>query len=84
MKTDKGFYEIARYSGDNGPITATFKIDLLSKFYDEVLTFTYKYVILKDLTIIPINDIMENRVRDYSYDYFLSTFNYESEIRYEE
>ena len=64
--------------------TTTVKINMLTKYYDEVLTFTYKYVILKDLTIIPINDIMENRVRDYSYDYFLSTFNYESEIRYEE
>ena len=86
LKTDKGFYEIMSYfdTKENKTVTTTVKINMLTKYYDEVLTFTYKYVILKDLTIIPINDIMENRVRDYSYDYFLSTFNYESEIRYEE
>ena len=86
LKTDKGFYEIMSYfdTKENKTVTTTVKINMLTKYYDEVLTFTYKYVILKDLTIIPINDIMENRVRDYSYDYFLSGFNYESEIRYEE
>ena len=42
------------------------------------------FFLLFFLSLIPINDIMENRVRDYSYDYFLSGFNYESEIRYEE
>ena len=57
---------------------------MLTKYYDEVLTFTYKYVILKDYTIIPINDVMENRVRNYSYDYFLSGFNHMNEVRYEE
>lgn len=57
---------------------------MLTKYYDEVLIFTYKYVVLKDLTLIPINDIMENRVREYQYDYFLSGFNYMSEVRYEE
>ena len=60
------------------------KIKSLTKYYDEILTFTYKYVILKDYTIIPINDVMENRVRDYNNDYFLSGFNYMNEIRYEE
>lgn len=86
LKTDKGFYEIMSYfdTNENKTVTTTVKINLLTKYYDEVLTFTYKYVILKDLTLIPINDVMENRVRDYSYDYFLSGFNYESEIRYEE
>lgn len=86
LKTDKGFYEIMSYfnTKENKKVTTTVKINLLTKYYDEVLTFTYKYVILKDLTIIPINDVMENRVRDYSYDYFLSGFNYESEVRYEE
>ena len=86
LKTDKGFYEIMSYfnTKENKTVTTTVKINMLTKYYDEVLTFTYKYVVLKDLTLIPINDIMENRVRDYSYDYFLSGFNYESEIRYEE
>ena len=74
MKTDKGFYEIARYSGDNGPITATFKIDLLSKFYDEVLTFTYEYVILKDYTMVPIDDVMTNRGKTYNYNFYVDRF----------
>lgn len=68
MKTDKGFYEIARYSGDNGPIT------LLSKFYDEVLTFTYEYVILKDYTMIPIDDVMTNRGKTYNYNFYVDRF----------
>ena len=86
LKTDKGFYEIMSYfdTKENKTVTTTVKINLLTKYYGEVLTFTYKYVILKDYTIIPINDVMENRVRDYSYDYFLSGFNYMSEVRYEE
>ena len=86
LKTDKGFYEIMNYfdTNENKTVTTTVKINLLTKYYDEVLTFTYKYVILKDYTIIPINDVMENRVRDYSYDYFLSGFNYMNEVRYEE
>ena len=86
LKTDKGFYEIMSYfdTKENKTVTTTVKINMLTKYYDEVLTFTYKYVILKDLTIIPINDIMENRVRDYSYDYFLSGFNSMNEVRYEE
>lgn len=86
VKTDKSFYEMMTYfdTNSNKTETAMVRIKSLTKYYDEVLTFTYKYVILKDLTIIPINDLMENRVRDYSYDYFLSGFNYMNEVRYEE
>ena len=68
----------------NKTITTTVKINLLTKYYDDVLTFTYKYVILKDYTLIPINDVMTNRVRDYSDDSFISGFNYMNEVRYEE
>ena len=86
LKTDKAFYELMSYfdTNLNKTVTTTVKINMLTKYYDEILTFTYKYVILKDYTIIPINDIMENRVREYSYDYFLSGFNYMTEVRYEE
>ena len=86
LKTDKGFYEIMDYFDNslNKKITTTVRINMLTKYYDEVLTFTYKYVILKDYTLIPINDVMENRVRDYSYDHFLSGFNSMNEVRYEE
>ena len=86
VKTDKGFYELMSYfdTNSNKSVTTTVKINMLTKYYDEVLTFTYKYVVLKDYTLIPINDVMENRVRDYSYDYFLSGFNYMNEVRYEE
>ena len=86
VKTDKGFYELMSYfdTNLNKRVFTTVKINMLSKYYDEILTFTYKYVILKDYTLIPINDVMENRVRDYSYDYFLSGFNSMSEVRYEE
>lgn len=86
LKTDKGFYEIMSYfdTNLNKTVTTTVRINLLTKFYDEILTFTYKYVVLKDYTLIPINDVMESRVRDYSYDYFISGFNYMNEVRYEE
>ena len=86
VKTDKAFYELMSYFDTdlNKTVTTTVKINMLTKYYDEVLTFTYKYVVLKDLTLIPINDIMENRVREYQDDYFLSGFNYMSEVRYEE
>ena len=86
LKTDRAFYEIMSYFDDslNKRIVTTVRINMLTKYYDEVLTFTYKYVILKDYTLIPINDVMKNRVRDYSYDYYLSGFNYMSEVRYEE
>ena len=68
----------------NKTVTTTVKIRMLTKYYDQILTFTYKYVILKDYTLIPINDVMENRVRDYSDDYCLSSFNNMEEVRYEE
>lgn len=86
VKTDKGFYELMSYfdTNSNKKITTTVKINMLTKYYNEILTFTYKYVVLKDYTIIPINDVMENRARDYAYDYFLSGFNSMSEVRYEE
>ena len=74
LKTDKGFYEIARNSGDDGPITTTFKIDLLSKYYDEVLTFTYEYVVLKDYTLIPIDDVMINRNKKYQTSFYVDRF----------
>ena len=74
LKTDKGFYEIARYSGDDGPITTTFKIDLLSKYYDEVLTFTYEYVVLKDYTLIPIDDVVINRNKKYQTSFYVDRF----------
>ena len=86
LKTDKCFYELMNYFDNNlnKKVTTTVKIRMLTKYYDQILTFTYKYVILKDYTLIPINDVMENRVRDYSDDYFLSSFNNMEEIRYEE
>lgn len=86
LKTDKGFYEIMSYFDINlnKTVTTTVRINLLTKFYDEILTFTYKYVVLKDYTLIPINDVMESRVRDYPYNYFISGFNYMNEVRYEE
>ena len=86
VRTDKGFYELMSYFDTdlNKTITTTVKINLLTKYYDDVLTFTYKYVILKDYTLIPINDVMTNRVRDYSDDSFISGFNYMNEVRYEE
>lgn len=86
LKTDKGFYEIMSYfdTNLNKTVTTTVRINLLTKFYDEILTFTYKYVVLKDYTLIPINDVMESRARDYPYDYFISGFNYMNEVRYEE
>ena len=86
VKTDKGFYELMSYFDNdlNKRIITTVKINMLTRYYDEILTFTYKYVVLKDLTLIPINDVMENRVREYSDDYYLSGFNYMNEVRYEE
>ncbi len=82
LKTDKGFYEIVSYFDKelNKNVTTTMKIKLLTKYYDDVLTFTYKYVILKDYTLIPINDVMINRVRDYQYNEFISGFNSQEEI----
>lgn len=86
VKTDECFYELMNYfdTESNKKIITTVRINMLTKYYDEILTFTYKYVVLKDYTLIPINDVMENRVRDYSDNYFLSGFNSMSEVRYEE
>ena len=82
LKTDKAFYEIVSYFDNNlnKTITTTIKINLLTKYYNDVLTFTYKYVILKDYTLIPINDVMINRVRDYNYSELISGFNSQEEI----
>ena len=82
LKTDNGFYEIVSYFDKelNKNVTTTMKIKLLTKYYDDVLTFTYKYVILKDYTLIPINDVMLNRVRDYNYSELISGFNNQEEI----
>lgn len=66
LKTDKGFYEIYSYYTGNGPDTTTMKSELLSKYYDEVLTFTYKYVVLKDYTLIPMKDL----IPDYGENYY--------------
>ncbi len=68
LKTDKGFYEIYSYYTGNGPTTTTMKIELLSKYKDEVLTFTYKYVVLKDYTLIPIRDL----IPDYGENYYIT------------
>ena len=56
------------------------KIKLLTKYYNDVLTFTYKYVILKDYTLIPINDVMINRANDYQYNEFIGSFNSIKEV----
>lgn len=73
LKTDKGFYEILNYYDENKNIqTTTMKIDLLSQYYDEVLTFTYEYVVLQDNTIIPIKDIITNQ-KEYQPDYYIQT-----------
>ena len=82
LKTDKGFYEIVSYFDKelNKNVTTTMKIKLLTKYYNDVLTFTYKYVILKDYTLIPINDVMINRANDYQYNEFISSFNSIKEV----
>lgn len=82
LKTDKAFYEIVSYFDKelNKNVTTTIKINLLTKYYNDVLTFTYKYVILKDYTLIPINDVMINRANDYQYNEFISSFNSIKEV----
>ena len=82
LKTDKAFYEIVSYFDNNlnKTITTTIKINLLTKYYNDVLTFTYKYVILKDYTLIPINDVMINRANDYQYNEFIGIFNSIKEV----
>ena len=82
LKTDKAFYEIVSYFDKelNKNVTTTMKIKLLTKYYNDVLTFTYKYVILKDYTLIPINDVMINRANDYQYNEFIGSFNSIKEV----
>lgn len=65
IRTDKAFYEVVDYYEDNKRTTTTLKMDMLSRHYDEVLTFTYKYVILKDYTLIPITDTFVSRNKKY-------------------
>jgi len=74
LKTDKGFYEIVDYYDTSSKKTTTMKIDLLTKYYNEVLTFTYEYVILKDYTLIPINDCL-TRPKKYQTNYYRGTLN---------
>ena len=75
VKTDKAFYEVAEYYKDGVLSTTTLKMDLLSKYYEEVLTLTYEYVILKDYTIIPINDtLVNNHGKEYSPTFYLKKF----------
>ena len=70
IRTDKAFYEVVDYYKDGEKTTGTLKMSMLSKYYDEVLTFTYKYVVLKDYTLIPISDTFINRNKKYvEYDY---------------
>lgn len=65
IKTDKAFYEIVDYYKNGERTTGTLKMEMLSKYYDDVLTFTYEYVILKDYTLIPIKDTFVNRGKKY-------------------
>ena len=75
VRTDKGFYEIVKYYDKDGNVkTTTLKMELPSKYYDEVLTFTYEYVILNDYTLIPIRDVLTNRKKEYNYDYYVDKF----------
>ena len=46
-------------------LSATLKMNVLTKYYGAVLTFTYKYVVLKDYLLIPISDIFTNRNKKY-------------------
>ncbi len=75
IRTDKGFYEIVKYYDKDGNVkTTTLKMELPSKYYDEVLTFTYEYVILNDYTLVPINDIVTKRGKEYKYNYYVDKF----------
>lgn len=65
IKTDKAFYEVVDYYKEGTKTTSTLKMQMLSKYYDDVLTFTYEYVILKDYTLIPIKDTFVNRRKKY-------------------
>ena len=46
-------------------LTISLKMDMISRHYDQVLTFTYKYVILKNYTLIPITDTFINHNKKY-------------------
>ena len=75
IRTDKGFYEIVKYYDKDGNVkTTTLKMELPNKYYDEILTFTYEYVILNDYTLIPINDIVTKRGKEYKYNYYVDKF----------
>ena len=75
VKTDKAFYEVVEYYKDGVLSTTTLKMNLLSKYYDEVLTLTYEYVILKDYTIIPINDtLVNNHGKEYNANFYLKKY----------
>ncbi len=65
IRTDKAFYEVVDYYKNGERTTSTLKMNMLSKYYDDVLTFTYKYVVLKDYTLIPISDTFTNRNKIY-------------------
>ena len=65
IRTDKAFYEVVDYYKNGERTTSTLKMNMLSKYYDDVLTFTYKYVVLKDYTLIPIRDTFTNRNKKY-------------------
>lgn len=65
IRTDKDFYEVVDYYKNGERTTSTLKMNMLSKYYDDVLTFTYKYVVLKDYTLIPISDTFTNRNKKY-------------------
>ena len=82
IKTDKGFYEFYVYfdSTLSRYVGLTMKIKSLSKYYDEVLTFSYQYVILKDYTLIPMDDIMENRKLKYQDNSFFARLEEKCEV----
>ena len=80
VKTDKCFYEVVNYSEQNETIPTTMKINLLSKYYDEVLSFTYEYVILKDYTLIPINGIFVSRPKEYQTYFYVDSFDEKPEL----
>ena len=65
IRTDKAFYEVVDYYKNGERTSATLKMSMLTKYYDDVLTFTYKYVVLKDYTLIPISDMFINRNKKY-------------------
>lgn len=80
VKTDKCFYEVVNYSEQNKTIPTTMKINLLSKYYDEVLSFTYEYVILEDYTLIPINGIFVSRPKEYQTYFYVDSFDEKPEL----